>query len=387
MRELCSRWAEFCGHLLSCLGKSLRTHLQSFLAHTRSHGRGWVLLKQFRSYIISNPFLCQSLHPVEMPKSPHRCRMSISTNLRDPGAVIWQRQVQRARKSPLPLWFHHCSLLSLPVPLFGFPFPPKFCILPELDWICGIQKRSVLKLTFLPKMPTHNVLVGTGILTLLFTSTVFNANWLSASSDGGVNFTSNLLVRDQTPTVQGKMLFQLAWNEGVKCSCLDVSSRAAVVVPLDVFLLYRRTISSYLSNPAHRFETRIRRRSALRFLPLRGSQRRTKRCSAPRMMSKLSLSVKTKSANMDLFALFQNIVNWFFTQRQDPWCRQDSGVQMIVCLHWPVLVSQHFSVVSRQSKSLSLGSRHVVVLATYCVAPIYCILYSKKYFSIMDSVM
>ena len=38
----------------------------------------------------------------------------------------------------------------------------------------------------------------------------------------GPNFASNLLVRYQSCTVHGKMLFQLAWNEGLKCSCLDV---------------------------------------------------------------------------------------------------------------------------------------------------------------------
>ena len=49
---------------------------------------GMSSLLQFCSYINSPSFLCQSLHPVDMPTSTHPCRVPISTNLRDPGAVI-----------------------------------------------------------------------------------------------------------------------------------------------------------------------------------------------------------------------------------------------------------------------------------------------------------
>ena len=47
--------------------------------------RKGVQLKLSCSYSHSPAFPCQS----EMPKSPHLCRMSNSTNLRDLGAVIW----------------------------------------------------------------------------------------------------------------------------------------------------------------------------------------------------------------------------------------------------------------------------------------------------------
>ena len=109
----------------------------------------------------------------------------------------------------------------------------------------------------------------------------------SVGFTASLSFTSNLFVRDQSCTVLGKMLFQLAWNEGLHCSCL--SSRAAVVVPLDLLLSYRRT--------------KICRRNALRFPPQRRSQRRTERRSASRpdgaapiTVSEISLSVKTTSA-------------------------------------------------------------------------------------------
>ena len=84
------RLSEFCGHVLSCLGKSLHTQSRSCLAHRGRHGRGCVPQKQFCSSIHSPPFLCQSWHPTEMPKSAHACRTSISTNLRKPRAVIYQ---------------------------------------------------------------------------------------------------------------------------------------------------------------------------------------------------------------------------------------------------------------------------------------------------------
>ena len=99
------------------------------------------------------------------------------------------------------------------------------------------------------------------------------------------------------------------------------SSTAAVVVPLHLLLSYQRTSSSHFSSPAgrscslHQSGTGICRKSALRLPPLRGSQRRTKRRSAsrpdgaaPRMISKLSL-FQSQMCNMDLFALFQNIVS------------------------------------------------------------------------------
>ena len=83
------------------------------------------------------------------------------------------------------------------------------------------------------------------------------------------------------------------------------SSRVAVVVPLDLLRSCRRTSPSHFSSPAgrscslHRSGTRICRRNAVRFPPLRGSQRRAKRHSASRpesaaqrTISKLSLSVE-----------------------------------------------------------------------------------------------
>ena len=139
-------------------------------------------------------------------------------------------------------------------------------------------------------------------------------------------FASNSRAR---PTA--RCLFNLL---GTRASCAAVlisSSRAAVVVPLDFLLLsYQRISSSHFSSAAgrscslHRSGTRIGRTSALRFTYSEDPNDRPnvaalpdlmvllqERCRSFRVLSKLRLH------NMDLFALFQNIVNWFFTQRTE----------------------------------------------------------------------
>ena len=148
-----------------------------------------------------------------------------------------------------------------------------------------------------------------------------------------MKFTSNLLVRDQRTcfvcdqscTFHSKKLFHLTGNEGFKCSCLDFSPRAAVVVPLDLLLSYRRNQFLQLLESCGKFlqfaptwETRLVAEMLLRFPPLRGYQRRTNRHSssrpegaAPRTIFEASAVCQGQKSNMDLIILFQNIVNWF----------------------------------------------------------------------------
>ena len=105
------------------------------------------------------------------------------------------------------------------------------------------------------------------------------------------------------------------WTRAPIAAVLMSSSRAAA------------NVSHFLS-PAgrscslHRSGTSICRKSALCFPPLRGLQRRTKRCdasrpdgAAPRTTSMLPLSAKVKSATLTCSLFFQTIVNGFITQR------------------------------------------------------------------------
>ena len=121
----------------------------------------------------------------------------------------------------------------------------------------------------------------------------------------GINF--------ETAHVASNLLVRCCANSlGTRASSAAVlmsSPRAVVVGPLDLLLSYRWTSSSYSSSPAgkscnlHRSGTKMCRKRALRFPPLRGSQRRTNRLSAsrpdgaaPRTISKLSLSDNARSA-------------------------------------------------------------------------------------------
>ena len=101
-------------------------------------------------------------------------------------------------------------------------------------------------------------------------------------------------------------------TRGSSAAVLLSSSRAVVVTPLDVVLSYRWTSSSHFSSPAgrscnlHRSGTKICRDGALRFPPLRGSQRRTNRLNASRLDGagpgttlKLVLSVNARSATRE----------------------------------------------------------------------------------------
>ena len=105
------------------------------------------------------PVLCQSLHPMEMQKSPHLCRMSISTNLLNPDAVIYhvtEMMPSPESESQLRLLFHSCSLVSL------FQRAPLCWLPPETDWFFGFDQHSVLMWAFFPQVPTNSVLVGSG---------------------------------------------------------------------------------------------------------------------------------------------------------------------------------------------------------------------------------
>ena len=69
----------------------------------------------------------------------------------------------------------------------------------------------------------------------------------SAGFNVGLDFTSNLRVRDQSCAVHGKMLFQLTRNNGFKCGCIDVliksccrrSTRFAPLVSANLFFTFQ----------------------------------------------------------------------------------------------------------------------------------------------------
>ena len=135
-----------------------------------------------------------------------------------------------------------------------------------------------------------------------FCSNCLECELTSAGFNVCLNFPSNLLVRDQSCTVHGKMLFQLTRNEGFKCSCLDVfikrcSRRSAGLAPFvsaNQFLPLLKSGGKILQFAP--VWTKNCRSRALRMPPLRGSQRRTN-CRSPsrpygaalRTMSQLSL--------------------------------------------------------------------------------------------------
>ena len=82
-------------------------------------------------------------------------------------------------------------------------------------------------LPFLPPLPKLSTSIGSEVILEL----------VSAGFDVGLDFASNLFVRDQSCTVHGKMLFQLTRHRNFKCSCLDVIIQTVVVLPLDSFLI------------------------------------------------------------------------------------------------------------------------------------------------------
>ena len=82
-------------------------------------------------------FACVSapiLHPVEMPKSPDPCRMSISTNLRDPSAVI----CQPPRTLPSPESSRDLVKAVVPKLQLGLPVPksPLVCLCRSSVFLC-----------------------------------------------------------------------------------------------------------------------------------------------------------------------------------------------------------------------------------------------------------
>ena len=125
------------GHLLSCLGKSRHTHTQSSLTYSSRHGQKCSPKKQFCCHIHSHRFLIQSLRPVGKAKSKHPCRMSTSSILRDPDAIISQGSQTIASPEDsqesvttddqhlqLDLLTRRCPLLCLS--FFEFPLSPLY---------------------------------------------------------------------------------------------------------------------------------------------------------------------------------------------------------------------------------------------------------------------
>ena len=176
-------------YLLSCLGKSLHTHIQFILVCASLHGRKRVRLKLSCSCSHSHAFSVPMFDPVEMPKLPHPCRTSISTNLRDPSAVIYG--------SFNRLWLHHCSLFSLfqrkcsfacDVLRFSFAsfvssstgawlilwIPPTFFA--QVAFLTAVPTTPSPFLPFLPlllPLPNPSTSIGSEVF---FAATVLNAN-------------------------------------------------------------------------------------------------------------------------------------------------------------------------------------------------------------------
>ena len=149
-------------------------------------------------------------------------------------------------------------------------------------------------------------------------------------SNVGPNFASNLLECCQSCTFH--VLFQLAWDEGFKRSCLDVfiksccrqSARFTSFVSADHFVPFLESRGKVLQFAC--------RTSALRFPPLRGSQRRAKSRStlrpdaaAPRTMSKLSLSVEAGSATWTC-SLFSKTPSMSSSHSEPNYCSSASFV-------------------------------------------------------------
>ena len=151
-------------------------------------------VKEFGDLHRSLPFLRPSLHPMEMPKSPHPCRMSISTTLLHPSAVIHQASPTMPR--PESLRESVAAVLAqlqlgLLAPSSQLPCPCRSSMLsfgwptPEPDWFFGFDQHSVLKwpvnnFPVLARKPTNNFLVGIGILTLVLTFASFLAALLAS---------------------------------------------------------------------------------------------------------------------------------------------------------------------------------------------------------------
>ena len=70
----------------------------------------------------------------------------------------------------------------------------------------------------------------------------------------GLNFSLNLVVRDQTCMVRGTMLLQLAWDEGFERGSLDLFVEN-LLLSLAQLLSYRRTSSLHFLSPAGRSST------------------------------------------------------------------------------------------------------------------------------------
>ena len=169
-----------------------------------------------------------------MRKSPHLCHLPISTNLRDLGAMIWQKFQSTPTKSGelaragcgCGSTTAVCSQCSnepapLPVTFFGFPLPPLFLsstgaklilwirptilcsrwpLSPQCQQTTSLLGDLVLMLTtFLVALAiTFPFLAFLALLASFAKAVHLRRILTSAGFDVGLNFTSNLLVRDQS---------------------------------------------------------------------------------------------------------------------------------------------------------------------------------------------
>ena len=130
-------------------------------------------------------FCAPSLHPVDRPKSRHQCRMSISTNLRNPGAMIFQvshtMPSSESSREPVAAGVPHVQLGSM------FQRSPLFClcrslVVLSLPCVGLVQSRTgSWGSTNIPyssglsshSVPTNNVLARIRILTPVLTVASF----------------------------------------------------------------------------------------------------------------------------------------------------------------------------------------------------------------------
>ena len=293
-----------------------------------------------------------------MPKSPHLCHMSISTNLRDLHAVIWQEfestpilqsSQELAAAVVLPLQL----VLTVPTSLLlCLQSSSVFCASFVLSstgtrLILWIRPTFCAQMAFLTTMPTNNVLAWIRILVLMLTSPTalaitfpclaFLASFVktvhihriwgarcrncleceltSVRFNVSFDFTSNLLARDQSCTVHGNLLFQFTRNKSFKCGCLDVliksccrrSTRFAPLVSADQFFPFLKSCGNVMQCASIWNLDLSQKRSAP---SLRGSQRQTNRLNAsrpdgavPRTISKLFTVCQRHECNMNMFTL------------------------------------------------------------------------------------
>ena len=163
---------------------------------------------------------------------------------------------------------------------------------------------------------------------VLFVAAVLNAEFISAGFNVGLDFTSTCSYVISRARFMARCCSNSLGTRVSSAAVLMSSSRAVVVVPLDLLHSYRRTSSSHFSSPAgrscslHRSGTKICRKkssalSSTQRIPTtdQSSQRlQTWWCRSKNNIEAFTFCQRQK-CNMNLFALLLHIFNWFCTYR------------------------------------------------------------------------